>query len=250
MIHDGWKPGAPELDSPWRCNFVLTSGRRCRSWSLATPETTKLHPATGQRKPLGLCRIHNRWADSDHLWGLQDVPRYYRRSLGPTLKAAVEEALAVPAAEQVELNEELALMREAASEAVKTFSDAVEFVRVAEATGRPEYIEPAREALQGASHLVMGSLERVGDYSLKLARVEALSKDNITIHTVYSVLSQVTRIFYVVCGEENEALAREVERRIRDEVNVPGIASNDGTDITPGDDIKAMDSTVPREPTE
>lgn len=178
------------------------------------------------------------------------MPRYYRRSLGPTLRVAVEEALAVPAAEQVELNEELALMREAASEAVKTFSDAVEVVRVAEATGRPEYIEPAREALRGASHLVMGSLERVGDYSLKLARVEALSKDNITIHTVYSVLSQVTRIFYVVCGEENEALAREVERRIRDEVNVPGIASNDGTDITPGDDIKAMDSTVPREPTE
>lgn len=252
MSSRNWTPGPPPPDSPWRCGFTLATGRRCRAWSLATPETRNQHTSTGLRRPLGLCRIHNRWADSGHLWGLANVSNFYRRALGPTLLAAMEDQLSQSQPEQVSVTQELALMRAGSHEAVRLHAEAVEVVRIAEGTGDPAHIQAARDILATTAHEMMSQLERVTDVVIKQARIEAslLGKDGVTAHSLYSVVSQVTRIFYVVCGEEHEGLARMVEEKIKNEVRMPGAGSAEGTDIRPGDAVTAMNLSIPTEPPE
>lgn len=174
------------------------------------------------------------------------MPKFYRRAMGPTLRARVEEALAAPATEQMMLNEELALMREGAANAVRFYSDAEQMHAAAVAAGNQALSNETRQLVLDAASLMHDHLEKVGDYVVRIARAEALSKDNITAPAVYGILAQVTRIFYIVCGEEHEHLAREVERRIREEVRIPGAATaQEGTHLTPDATVLEMDATVP-----
>jgi hypothetical protein len=170
------------------------------------------------------------------------LPKFYSRVMTQTLRERIDESTARTHDEQIELYEELALMRESASEAVRVWSLAVTRLEEARAEGRDTKLLIG--VVQDASQLMAQHLEHVKEYALAIARVRSMTKDKLTLHTLYGVVHQVTRLMYEVCGDENEALARELEQRLRTDIVIP-TDGREGTTLTPDQTAMDMDDTIP-----
>lgn len=158
------------------------------------------------------------------------LPRFYSKELTDTLRDYVEESLGSAPHEQLNLFEELAIMRATTAETIKLFSAAQQ--------------SSDQETRVAAAVLVQDALKSVVSTCEAAARIEASGKDKISVHSVAHVVGQIVRIAYAVFG--NEAEVKVFETQIREEVKIIGEKS--GTDLRPDVDVTSMDSTIPLEP--
>ena len=185
-----------------------------------------------RKKPFDRCWKHLHHGGHGTIHNVEkNLPKFYGRHLSGALKEAVQNQLAAPHSEQIELYEELALVREFAGECVALFNKSIE----------------AGKDAGPAGSLMTEALKEVAAVADKIASIEAKSTDVLTVHTLNGAVSQITRIFYEVCGDDYRELAEVLEQRIRAEVQLP-LAETKGTDIRPGDDVGAMNSTIPGPP--
>lgn len=174
------------------------------------------------------------------------MPRFYSKVLTKTLAAFVEEACDSPIADQTQVIEELALMRHGTSQVVALY-DAV--VGKLEEERDPAKAAKLREAAAMIATQMKEDLKEVAKVCETAARIEAMAKDKVSVHSISHVVNQMVRLMHTVCGEENVAIAEEFERRVREEVKLPSTGP-EGTNITPDMDVLEMDDLVPRAPGE
>lgn len=227
-----WK-GGPATSPEYQCTFIKKDGTRCRKWRIKGTDrcNTKRHQRRGY----------------EYNVGVKHLPRLYARAMTKTLRERVDDQLAATHDQQIELYEELALMRESATESVRMYALVAE--RIDEIRERGEEV-PAKlaQARDHSAALMAEHLEKVKEYALGIARVRSLTKEKLTSHALYGVVHQVARMMYEVCGEEHEDIARRLESRMRQEITLPGDAESEGTNITPDVDVLEMDELVPRGP--
>jgi hypothetical protein len=199
---------------------AIRTRQRCRRWRMLG--ATKCHIHGGRRELKAAVRIGH-------------LPRFYSKHLSKTLNDAVEEALAYSPQEQISLFEELAITREMAGDALKAW---------AAAKALPDSNVKKQAYLQASSMLVREVLDHVRTFCESAARIQAMGKDKFSIHNLQAVVNQIVRISYDVFGDDLEK-AQQFERAIAEHVRLA--EQNQGTLITPDQDVIDMDSTIPRE---
>jgi hypothetical protein len=154
------------------------------------------------------------------------LPRHYAVHLTKTLAEAIEDSLALSPNEQLNLYEELALMRAVAKDACEVY----------DLCRTPEQKSEGGVILRSAIKEVIATCEAA-------ARVQAQAKDKLSIHNLSFVLAQVVQCAWKAFGDDIEKV-QEFERLIRDTVKMPEAG---GTTRTPDQDVVEMDDSVPKE---
>lgn len=205
-------------DHPRRCQHVKKNGQRCRKWAV---------------KDMTVCRTHGGWR-KDLNKGRQGVrinhlPEFYKGRLSKTLQEHIDSQLNADVDEQLNLLQELALMR-------SLCGDALEMHRLAEEKGKDDL-------KLNAAVLIRDALNEVRVMCDTAVKVETARKDSVSPLKLKQIVHQIVRIMYEVCGDEHEHLARDVEEKVRDQIRVP--ADITGTDLDPTQDVQRMIDSVP-----
>lgn len=222
---------------PRRCQRILRNGNQCGQWGCVGSKWCKMHGGTRGRKRHGV--------------GVAHLPQFYRGRLTKTLERAVADANSVAPHEAINLYEELALVREASGEAVLLYSLAYEArSRLDQHKDKEKYEALSNSCMMGGA-IMVDALKQVEHFCTAIARIEAVSKDKINIHTLHGAMRQVVRIMYECCGTEHLEIAQKFEKLVREEVVLPNTGSAEGIGLTPGAleaDVLDMDDSIPAEP--
>lgn len=204
--------GRPADDDARRCQARRRSGEQCRRWAM---RDSKFCPFHGGRQR-GKLRLAG--------------PRFYSAFLKTTLKKAVARSMRASPAHQLSLNEELALVRHYAGQAVAMYGAAVE-------TGRQELVA-------AAGTVMCEVLERVRAMCESASRLALATDDRVSVHNLAFVVNQVVHVVYKVLGDEDEDKAQAIAVALQEELLVDD-GSPRGTTLTPEADAADMIDTVP-----
>lgn len=195
---------------------------------------------------------------------------FYKKVLCPTLQQAINDNLSAPIADQLSLLEELALFRETATIPIDLYSKSIECIEKTqhdlltkeltedERKKKEISLNKLYEIKSIAADSVVKTLERVGHFCEKAARVDALQRDKFSIHSINNVVVQISQIAQKVFQQNGlQHLAEEFDTLIRDNLVLPiplpnsSAGSDLATNLTPDmveDLVKEMDSfTAPTE---
>lgn len=203
--------GAPN-DHPRRCKSRSAhSGMQCNQWALKTKDHCRFHGGRHGRR-IGL------------------LPTKYSKGLSTALRKKVEEFATAPHEEQVNLYEELALIRASAESAVAIAALAIENGNdKAKAMG----VELMHSALAG-----------VKDFVLATAKIDALNQERVTVAQLNLFVLQIIRCIHFACGGDVH-LATRIEEYINDNVALPSVEEPNiemgGTSVTPAMLASQMD---------
>jgi hypothetical protein len=166
---------------------------------------------------------------------------FYTQVLSNTLEERLKDVLQLAQDEQISLYEDLALARETVAATVELFSVA-----------DTNHMEKGTE--QSLQHkIAAGQIMREAQKDL-LAICEAIGKQEerranrtgVSVAAIAFIARQLTAAAAQIYGDDLDK-AREFER-IAKSIRLPGSAAEIvGTLIEPGEDVLAMDATVPRE---
>lgn len=231
-----------------RCEAMITTsktGRQCRRPAIlgVTPVRCERHHEIRERQKGAGC--HRRNSGSSDTYNEIYMTRFYTEVLKPTIARRVAAQLQGSAfLEQISVEEELALMRDGASQAVAAYADVVE--KHAE---KPD--ENMTQALLVTSAVMRDALKDV----------VAMAKDTATLHemrqklngAVAAVMSDVVQAIVRAAWEifEDDHKIGELEKRIREHLEMRQFPVQDGEDLrgttlTPDMDVTAMDASIPR----
>ena len=200
--------GAP-TDEQFQCAAQMKRwNRRCRKWALRGSK---------------YCQFHGGRRASDPKVEIEHMPSFYKDKLGPTLTEALEQHLDLDASDQVNLYEELALMRMSAGQAVQLYSAAVEG-------------EANAETQSAAAALMAEALKQVQAMCESAARMRqsdhAIRPDAVALKTFVNLM---VRILYAELSEED---AVKVEARMRVDIRMPD--ETRGTSVAPDAVVREM----------
>lgn len=195
----------------WKNRPHEEGGDRCKRWAVKGRKYCKFH---GGSRPVGQ--------------ELMILPRFYSRHLTKTLEAFVNECLDADPSEQINLFQELALLRQSASHAVLLYGAAVDGVNI------------TAETKLATAALMRDVLREVADMCAKAAQVDAAMRDKVSVHNLRHLVNQIVRVAYDELTLDD---AKRFEKAIRERVRVTDEAA--GTTVTPDQDARDMDATVP-----
>lgn len=178
---------------------------------------------------------------------LNNVPTFYKKVLSGTFLAAIESNLAAPVADQLSLLQELAIIREIANPAIEELS-----ILSNQILSLKELLqaEPSNEAIKNclyeteklrelAAIKAVAVLKNVSEFCDKAAKIDALSRDKFSIHTIHSIVAQITRLISDELHSKGlDHVAVDIEESIKNKLVVPISNTNmennaSGTNITP-----------------
>ncbi len=204
-----------QLDSERRCRATRRDGLPCMKWA---------------RRGRSYCVSHGGNKKKGQGPRLDRLPIVYAKLLPQTLAKVVETQLDAPVAEQLSALEELAVIKATARDVVALYGAAVE--------------SEDKDAVTSAGILVRDILSSVISCAEAAARIEATAKDKLSVFAVHHLINQVVKIAYRAFQHDLPG-AKVFEKLIRDELVIP--TEQNGTLITPDEDVVAMDATVPKE---
>jgi hypothetical protein len=168
------------------------------------------------------------------------LSRFYTKALRPTLAARVEEAVAaMPPVSQLDVSEELTLIRTAASDVVEQYAIACEM---------PADSEKGQAARVMIGELMTSRLRGViesCDQAAKISEVK-LRVQGAFVDVMGAVITSVLKAAWQVFGDDVKVA--EFERVLREHLELRSVPGQDGTELTPDQDVLGMDDTVPKEP--
>jgi len=198
-----------------QCQGKSTRTRlQCRRWAL---------------KEQKFCARHG--GRQTHVARINLLPRLYGKLLGGTMEETMNALLDESPAEQIQLFEELALTRVVCRDAVKLFAAA-------------QQGDDEQKIL--AQQVMLDALKFVKDMCEGAAKVDNNSKDKFSIQHVRHISNQITQCAHEAFGMGDPDAVKRFAELIKAKVKMPS-ASNDGTDITPDQDVLEMDATIPRQ---
>jgi hypothetical protein len=214
------KPGETIIPPEWLCRAKRRNGKKCRKPALKGSHYCQLHGGRSRGKTVKVAHM----------------PRFYSKHLTKSLSDALEDLTSVSPNEQLSLFEELALVRDAAGQAVAMYSICKEAYEQEPSPKRGEILAAATMEMRGA-------LDHVVKVCEAAARIDSQAKDKVSIHTLHFFIQQITRIAYDAFDDDPRA--RAFEELLRTRIKLPQ-AGADGTVLTPDMDVQTMDSTVPQ----
>lgn len=140
-------------------------------------------------------------------------------------------------AEQLDLYEELALMRDVAGRAVQTYAEAVEL-----AASKPESTD-AKELMMLAGCAMKEHLDDIVKTVESISRIENGAKDKVSIAQLHFFIDSILRCSHQVYADD-EQKAMQFAELVRMQIKLPSLGVN-GTMLTPDADVMAMDASVP-----
>lgn len=158
----------------------------------------------------------------------------YSHLLSETLADYVSSQMEKPAEDQNDIQEELALMRAAASSAVQTFNLAVE--------------KGDKQAIFVAGQLLKKELQSVAAMARTASSIQSDRSDQMTKTAVASIIGTIIDIVFTALNSEPNGLqiAAKIEREIHSRID---LNVDTGTVSLPSDDlVKLMDGTIPAAP--
>lgn len=196
----------------------------------------------------GYCRFHFKWHTAQHNGqnrggaaketgraGASNMARFYRNHLTKSLSDMLDDALSIDPNEQLQLYEELALMRDVAGQSVALYGISKDL-----ADQTPN--EKNRERVMMAGQLMQGQLSEVVKICESASRI-ANARNNITPDQLGHFVAQLVRVIHDAFGDDPRVVV--VERMIREQVRIPVDGASGGTTLTPDADARAMDGSVP-----
>lgn len=217
-----------------RCTKIVRfSGERCRLRRARRPDGSYSE----------YCRAHGGRTDRRHTAQVLQapvrlLPMIYQKYMTRTLSDAIREATNVSPAEQLRLFEELALIRESIGPSIQIYGAA------REASLKEPENEKLREAALAAGQLLRDQLAEVVKTCDVAARIDAAAKDKVSVHTLHHFVNQLVVCAHKVFGDDPRVA--ELDQTLRETVRIPGVNENEGTSITPDQDVLEMDATIPR----
>ena len=193
------------------------------------------------------------------------VAQFYKRVLAGTLAAAVDLNLAAPVTTQLSLLEELAIIRQIANRPLSLYSNCENHLtalelHLAENADIPESdkaklksaIENLQKARDASANEAVASLKIVSEFCERAAKIDALCRDKFSIHSLNSVVAQITRIIADELHDNKlDDLAVNIEERIRTKLVLPlpeTAKDHCTTSLTPDQvekDVLNMDDMIP-----
>lgn len=176
-----------------------------------------------------------------------ELTKVYRSVLSPALRQVIDDQLngRMPA-EQLQLYEELALMRHAATQAVVLYDAAVQLVN-----SKDKGDAQAAATLMSATELMKAALKDVADLAKAAAQIDNMAQDKLSVQQLAVVVDQMVRVasdVFTAHGVADEVV-EQFAGEVKDRVKIPMLETR-GTLITPDEDVIAMDATVPSGPDE
>jgi hypothetical protein len=214
---------------PRRCQakFKRTPGRLCKR---AAMKGTNYCPFHG-----GKSLLKRKYKSTKVIRDIAKMPVVYRKYLNKTLNDALEAQLGVKPSEQLQILEELALLRDFAGQSVAVYS----------ATREAAEKNPGHnDKVMAAGAFMAECLGRVSKMAEAAAKITSSTSNVDSIHDIQYIVFQIIRIMYQVCGPNNEQLAIEFERRVHRDLVLP--KTPEGTTKEPHHDVEDMDSSVPK----
>jgi hypothetical protein len=199
--------GPPHEDHQRRCQGIRYCGVQCRRWAIRGSNFCQFHG--GRRSP--------------KYWS-QHVSRFYKRALTQTLTDALQQSLELKPDDQFNLMEELALMRQVASQYVTVYGAALE-------SGKQDLILSSGE-------LMALALNQVANICKLAASVHSEQKDKFSIHDLNYVIEQIIRISYDCFKDDDRC--NKFAMMIRDQLDIRSKAQ--GTTITADQAVRDMDA--------
>ena len=157
------------------------------------------------------------------------LPAVYGKFLTKTLHDALEDQLGIKPSEQLQVLEELALLRDFAGQTVALYAAARD-------SGKSN-------AVMATGAMMSEMLQKVARMSETAAKISSATSDQYSIHDLQYIVLQLVHILYRTCGPVNEHIAVEFERRIATELVLP--KSPEGVTYQPHEDVSDMDATIP-----
>ena len=155
----------------------------------------------------------------------------YSHILTGVLKTYVTEQLEKPPEDQNSIQEELALMRSAASMAIEMYNAAVKSQNA--------------KAIYAAGLAMKAELLGVVNTAQAASKIQSVTSDKMTRAAVESIISGIIDIIFGVLRNERNGLrlAAQIETEIAARVNMQ---IDRGTVVLPSDEVvRAMDSSIP-----
>jgi len=190
------------------------------------------------------------------------VPSWYDQVLGSTLTDAMKAMEGETPKEVYELEEEVKLTRAAAYPIIHRHSELTEWFAkygdqykrdiAATAQSDPEESAEKQRQLNNAIAQLISTGQQVSEAMSKVAAIaqkgdEVYSRHakTIEIQEIEMVMSQVVKIMWEVCGVSNTPIAEAFEKRLRNEVRLPGIEKADtGATQTADEVLQQMAGTM------
>jgi hypothetical protein len=223
-------------------------GRRCRAPAMRGTDYCRKHGGHAHR---------SRSAKNLLLKNIR-LPRFYKRYLTQTLNEVIEEMTSLAPAEQLQMYEELALLRDAAAMHVQLYSVAREGLeRIISTDGiESERAKAMRQVLVGAAEQMRSQLLSVISVGESAARIEANARDKVSVLSLHHFVDQVVRCAHEAFGGDHEGITRAkvFDEMLRTSIRLPPVPDSGSnlspTSLTPDatPDVMAMDDTVPRAP--
>jgi hypothetical protein len=212
---------------PRLCQAKLAGGRKCGQWALKGIQYCKFHGGAAIKR-----LREKRNVDDPRTNDVARIRKY--KKLGATLEQFVAELLTQPEQEQLDLFEELALMRSFVDESTSMF---------AAACALPANNAKRTELIVCAGGLMKQALDDVRVMSKTASDIFANGKDKFSVHSLHDIVQQIKRMVHN-CFGHCEIELEEFEKQLR-LLQLPKIGA-DGTTITPDQDVIEMDSMIPR----
>jgi hypothetical protein len=164
-------------------------------------------------------------------------PSFYANFLKPALRESLNYLAAASPQEQLNLYEELQLVRSVAGHAVQMYAEAVELLAAAPLDIR------VRAMVFETGEAMKSHLRDVVDIAEKIARIENGAKDKVSIAQLHFFLDSILRCSHQVYADDEEK-ALQFAELIRTQIKLPQVGIT-GTTLTPDLDVLAMDASVP-----
>lgn len=198
--------------------------------------------------------VREKYIASYYIHLYDTMPSFYGKHLSATIQEAVETQLNLAVEDQLNLFEELAIIRKFACDALDLYKQAAE--------------NPDSKPIDklATSKYAVSALELVTSFCEKAAKVDSMQRDKYSIHTINSIVAQIVNIIYIVLEMDagRPDLAKLVEKTIREQLKVPvqtvkliDVKATEseqerlGTNLTPNkldQLVTQMDSSIPGTP--
>jgi hypothetical protein len=168
-----------------------------------------------------------------------ELPPMYNRYLSSSLKERLLSLAEQPDHERMRLDQEIDLTRESVMGLVKLFDLACENLDKAMGT---EHQEAALLLHIDAGARMRSGLDAVASLCERVVRMRAAGKESVPIHAVNMLVMQVTKIAHETLPEE---FVPDFVNRLNQGVRVSDDEMTRGTHLTPDQDARDMDATIP-----
>lgn len=265
-VYDASKRAANKPEC--QCEWLYRGGAQCPLIKAKGTRYCRVHRekgnAPGSNSPLNPFAIDTKYDSA--VEKLASIPKnrmaFYTRRMGPKLKALVEEALEGQNAHDI--SEEVAIVRAMSQQSLQVYNSLMEL--------DDTKITPQgkAQAMHDAGQIVVTAMDQATRLSERSAKIFALTAEKIDPLAIDKVAKQLCRFVYV-CFEDYETelpegltteqilqykefdkSVREImiqqinkfDKMVSEELQLPSIIQN-GTNITPDQQVLAMINTVP-----